>query len=180
MTMDMSDSLTGFGGGQPVTGALPSKKKIYIYIYTGLSRHDIDVAQDFQNLSNLGFHANVSTDRFQGDDGEGQPPENPVVADVAKVLKKLGYPEVQVANNGPEVLAALPKATAAATKQLQKLDALREALSGEGASQVALKKFACTWVVSCINYNQRFVIWKYGPNLYHDILRSIIYPKTIL
>lgn len=83
------------------------------------------------------------------------------MADVAKVLKKLGYPEVQVANNGPEVLGALPKATAAATKRLQKLDALREALSGEGASQVALKKFACTWVVSYIIYNnrnQRFVI----------------------
>ena len=92
------------------------------------------------------------------------------MADVAKVLKKLGYPEVQVANNGPEVLGALPKATAAATKRLQKLDALRLALSGDGASQVALKKFACTWVVSCKIYivesrNQRFVIWKYGPNL---------------
>ena len=32
MTMDMSDPLTGFGGGQPVTGALPSLRVMKLWI----------------------------------------------------------------------------------------------------------------------------------------------------
>ena len=121
----------------------------------------IVAARKFQNLSNLGFHADISADHFQGDGEANEPEDNPVLSDVAKVLKKLGYPEVQVANNGPEVLVALPKATTAATKRLQKLDALRAALSGDGASQVALKKFDCIFILENRMYGYVWNIYIY-------------------
>ncbi len=67
-----------------------------------------------------------------------------MVTDVGKILKKLGYPVVQTPTDGAEVLANLPKAASSATKRLTKLDALYNSLRGEGASQVAMKKFGCT------------------------------------